>query len=461
MIASLNQKSLALNATSSDTIVQIYIQQPERYKSQATYYKKFKKKNRNYSTNNDQYTLINDTPNQRSQKQLREVVHALAIQTIRLPIPTNIRPHAYCYEKKKRRRKKFPLFLPLRSILSKVFSKPRKSKYKARRKFYNCTKKCYEDNPEYHLAYLMQEYNIAYDGDIFPAIQRLAEELQVSKRIIDRTLKNLKSAEDLYVQSGKKNWTTNQYSVPIKYQKTPLIAPPDYIRPKILHWILSRKFSKAKCPKLKRWIGKHFRRQKKQFAHYSFQEVKNLRTSIENVIKNSFKTSKDPPKKRKRPILGHLLKEFSFSFKDQAILSCYGESVLRAAIDDLRAYEAWGKVIYNKAALLVSRCKVRKEKFKAKEKAAAPEDIKNWIVNYLKSLSGKLNFISSKDELDLATSEVKPFIDLKFHKEEFKKSVLKVFQKVNGTWIDKIFYFDRPDLVEAIESYLENSLKTA
>ena len=79
----------------------------------------------------------------------------------------------------------------------------------------------------------------------------------------------------------------------------------------------------------------------------------------------------------------------------------------------------------------------------------------------LKSLSGKLNFISSKDELDLATTEVKPFIDLKFHKEEFKKSVLKVFQKVHGTWIDKIFTFDRPDLVEAIESYLENSLKTA
>ncbi len=413
----------------------------------------------NYPPNTAQYDLINITATQRSQKQLREVVHAISLSILNQTVPTNIRSHAYCYEKKKRRRKKFPLFLPLRSILSKVFPKPRKSKYKARRKFYNCTKKCYEDSPEYHLAYLMQEYNIAYDGDIFPAIQRLAEELQVSKRIIDRTLKNLKAEEDLYVQSGKKTWTANQYSVPIKYQKNPLIAPPDYIRPKMLHWILSRKFSKAKCPKLKRWIGKHFRRQKLQFAHYSFQEIKKLRTSIENRIKKSFKGSKDPPRKRKRLSCWHLLKEFSLSFKDQAILSCYGESVLRAAIDDLRSYEAWGKVINNKAALLVSRCKVHKEKLKAKEKAAAPEDIKNWLINYLKSHKSKLNFISSQSELDLATTETKPFIDLKVHKEEFKKSVLKVFQKVHGTWIDKIFRFDRPDLVEAIESYLENSTK--
>lgn len=411
------------------------------------------------SSNTDQYTLINDTPIQRSPEQLREVVHSLAIQTISHSIPTNIRPHVYCYEKKKRRRKKLPIFHPFKSILRKIFPKPMKSKYKARRKFYNCTKKCYEDNPEYHLAYLMQEYNIAYDGDVFPSRKRLAEELQVCERTIDKTLKNLKADQDLYVQSGKKTWTTNQYSVPIKYQKTPLIAPPDYIRPKILHWILSRKFSKAKCPKLKRWIGKHFRRQKLQFAHYSFQEIKKLRTSIEDVIKKYFKCSKDPPKKRKKPILGHLLKEFSLSFKDQAILSCYGESVLRGAIADLKAYESWGKVINNKAAFLVSRCKVYKEKLKAKEKSAAPEDVKNWLVNYLKRQKSKLNFISNQRELDLATNEAKPFIDLKFHKEDFNKSVLKVFQKVQGTWIDKIFTFDRPDLVEAIESYLKNSLK--
>ena len=312
-----------------------------------------------------------------------------------------------------------------------------------------------------HVAYLLQVYHFAFGLEgkpVNPSKSVLAKQVGICIRTLDKALKILKAMGFLTWKSGKKTWETNTYYIADCYKTTPLRRPKDFEIPRKLWLKQQYLIKKQKFKEFTRVLYEHSLR---DIADHLRCREKLERTSFERMIKNSFKTSKDPPKKRKRPILGHLLKEFSFSFKDQAILSCYGESVLRAAIDDLRAYESWGKVIYNKAALLVSRCKVHKEKLKAKEKAATPEDVKNWLVNYLKSLSGKLNFISSKDELDLATTEAKPFIDLKFHKEEFKKSALKVFQKVNGTWIDKIFTFDRPDLVEAIESYLENSLKTA
>ena len=443
MIASSEKRYLSLNATQIDNTLPNYLQYPEISSD---------------PNNVDQYDLINVTPSQRSVKQLREVTHTISVGTLNQTIPTNIRPHAYCYERKKRRRKKNPLFLPLKAILSKVFPKPRKTKYKDRRKFYNCTKKCYEDNPEYHLAYLMQEYNIAYNGNIFPTRKRLAEELQVSERIVDKALKNLKSEEDLYVQSGKKTWTTNQYFLPIKYQKHPLIAPPDYKSPKILHMAINRKFTKAKCPELKRWIGKLFRRQKDQFAHYSFQEIKKLRSSLKKGVKISSKKTKDPPKKRKKPPNWHLLSPLKLSFKDHHILSRYSEALLRAAIDDLHAYAGWGKTIENKAAFLMSRCKAHQLQRQAKAEAAKPENLKNWITTYLTSFKNKISFINSKAQLDPATTDLRPHVELKLHKEDIKKSVLKIYQKVHGSWVDKFFQFDRPDLVEAIESYIENSL---
>ncbi len=312
-----------------------------------------------------------------------------------------------------------------------------------------------------HVAYLLQVYYFAFGLEgkpVNPSKAVLAKQVGICERTLDKALKVLKAMGFLTWKSGKKTYETNIYYIADCYKTTPLRRPEDFEIPRKLWLKQQYLIKKQKFKEFTRTLYEHSLR---DIADHLRCREKLERTSFERMIKNSFKASKDPPKKRKRPILGHLLKEFSFSFKDQAILSCYGESVLRAAIDDLRAYESWVKVINNKAALLVSRCKVHKEKLKAKEKAATPEDVKNWIVNYFKSHSGKLNFISSKDELDLATTEVKPFIDLKFHKEEFKKSVLKVFQKVHGTWIDKIFTFDRPDLVEAIENYLENSLKTA
>jgi hypothetical protein len=80
-------------------------------------------------------------------------------------------------------------------------------------------------------------------------------------------------------------------------------------------------------------------------------------------------------------------------------------------------------------------------------------------MSYLKLNKSKFQFINNDNDLDLATSEAKPFINLRFHKDDLKKSVLKVFQKVQGSWIDKVFSFDRPNLLESIENYLENSIK--
>ena len=310
-----------------------------------------------------------------------------------------------------------------------------------------------------HVAYLLQAYHFAFgvEGNpVNPSKAVLAKQVGICERTLDKALKILKAMCVVSWKSGKKTWETNTYYIADCYKTTPMRRPEDFEIPRKI-WLKQQYLIKKQ--KLKEFTRTLYEHSLRDIADHLRCREKLERTSLEKELRKSFKSSKDPPKKRKRPILRHLLKEFSFSFKDQAILSCYGESVLRAAIDDIRAYESWGKAIYNKAALLVSRCKAHKEKLKAQEKAATPEDIKNWIINYLKRHNGKLNFITSKDELDLATSEVKPFIDLKFHKEEFKKSVLKVFQKVNGTWIDKVFRFDRPDLVEAIESYLENSLK--
>ena len=444
MLTSLNGKTPPLIGTARNTTAPNFLQYPNI-------------ENRISQLNNDKlftnYTLNNITPNQCNQTQLKEITHSISLCILNQTISTEIRPHSYCYERKKRRRKKHPLFLPLKSILRKVFPKPRKSKYKERRKFYNCTKKCYEDNPEYHLAYLMQEYNIAYEGDIFPSRKRLAEELQVCERTIDKTLKNLKFDKDLYVQSGKKNWTTNQYSVPIKYQKTPLIAPPDYIRPKILHWILSRKFSKAKCPKLKHWIGKHFRRQKPQFAHYSFQEIKKLRISIEEAIKNFFKSSKDPPKSRGRPILWHLLKQFTLPFKDKAILSSFGEAALRAAIDDMTAFTSWGKEVDNVTAFLISRCKAHREKSGAALSKETPDNILKWLK---RQLIGKphIKIIQSEEQVDRMDNR-STFVKVLVHKSSPLESIILFWKKINGYWIDKRVPLKHERLMEAVSEFID------
>ena len=125
----------------------------------------------------------------------------------------------------------------------------------------------------------------------------------------------------------------------------------------------------------------------------------------------------------------------------------------------MTAYLDWGKTISNKAAFLMSRCKFHKEAATVNKKLEEPKDIKSWLMSYFKTNKSKFKFINTDSDLDLATSEAKPFINLKFHKDDLKKSVLKVFQKVQGSWVDKVFSFDRPNLAEAIENYLENSLK--
>jgi len=80
-------------------------------------------------------------------------------------------------------------------------------------------------------------------------------------------------------------------------------------------------------------------------------------------------------------------------------------------------------------------------------------------MSYFKTHSKKIVFISKQSDLDLATNERRPFVQFLKHKEDFKKSVLKVWQKVRGQWIDKVFEFNRPNLADAIEFHLESSIK--
>ena len=399
------------------------------------------------------YFTINITPKRRTQKTLREITHKLCLGVLKHLPSTPTRSHSYCYERKKRRKRKSPLFLPLRSILSRVFPNPRKSKYKARRRFYNCTKKCYEDRPEYHLLCTYQDYNIGFNGNFFPSRRRLAEELQVSERMIDRANKNLQAAGDISIQSGKKKWTTNQCFLPIEYQKNPIVYPPDYIRPKLLHYIINRKLTQAKCPTLKRWIIKHFRRQKGQFAHYSFQEIKKLRAFLKKGSKNSLRKSKDPPKKRKRPLNWHLLKDFSFSFKDQAIIGRYGESCLRAALSDLKAYEGWGRVVKNKAAFLVSRCKYHLEKMQTPSQEQTPENNLEWIKKQLVD-NPSIQLIQSEKDIN-RRDEKTTYAKILIHRESPGESLLFFWKKVHGHWIDKRIPLKHERFREVVKEFIE------
>ena len=81
---------------------------------------------------------------------------------------------------------------------------------------------------------------------------------------------------------------------------------------------------------------------------------------------------------REDPSFRQILEPLKLSFRDQAILSSYGEGPLRAAINDIESYS--GKV-FNTVAFLISRCKSIKSKMMdmAKELSSTPEENLNWL----------------------------------------------------------------------------------
>lgn len=138
--------------------------------------------------------------------------------------------------------------------------------------------------------------------------------------------------------------------------------------------------------------------------------------------------------------------------------------VISLAMEDVDTYvENFGKTVSNYFGFLLDRCKHHgselHRKRKLQEEKQSPENLEDWLIGYFKAHSKKIIFIGKESDLDLATNEPRPFMQFLKHKEDFKKSVLKVWQKVNGQWIDKIFNFDRPNLADSIEFHLESCLK--
>jgi len=311
-----------------------------------------------------------------------------------------------------------------------------------------------------HLAYLLQSYWFAYgvEGkDIYPAKATLAKEIGVCIRTLDKALHALKDMGVVTWFSGKENYTTNTYYLEEAYKKTPMKNPEDgFKHPRHIWLKLQYNVKKKQLKHIWRIIYEHFL---KDIADHMLRIYKYIRTPIEESIKNPFKTSKDPPKERKKPPNWSLLRPLQLNFKDQHVLGRYSEAVLRSSIDDMNAYLNWGKTINNKGAFLESRCKTHQQEMEANQKIKNPINIKEWLCGYFKTHRSRFQFINEETDLDRTTKEPRPFIALKFHKEDFELSSLKVFQKVKGAWIEKIFSFDRQDLYTAIKNYLENSLK--
>jgi len=186
------------------------------------------------------------------------------------------------------------------------------------------------------------------------------------------------------------------------------------------------------------------------------QRINNLNTNFLRLdSKINLKTSTDPPKKRKKPPNWHLFSKYNLHYRDQWAISRYSESALRQAIDDLEFYLSEGHEVRNVAAYLTSRCKAHQASHELAEgkKTMSPVD---WLKGFLTSLKSKLNFITGVEE----RQDEKINVNFREHKTEPKKSMLNIYQKVNGCWIDKTIPLDRPDFAYFTETYLENALKT-
>ena len=310
-----------------------------------------------------------------------------------------------------------------------------------------------------HTAFLFQAYHFAYvvtGAKINPSKKRLAREVGVCIRTLDVALKVLKEMGVISWVSGKKTWEPNTYFLAEEYKTHPMRKPEGFRHPKHLWLKIQWHIQKNKCKELTRRLYEHIL---KNIADHMFHINKFIRSSLEKKCNNSLRANKDPPKTRKKPNNWRLLKPLDLNFKDQWILGRYSEFALRSAIDDLKAYQAWGKEVKNIPAFITNRCKAHKAKLENQWLKTCPEKLEDWLMSYFKTHSKKIVFISKQSDLDLATNERRPFVQFLKHKEGFKKSVLKVWQKVRGQWIDKVFEFNRPNLADAIEFHLESSIK--
>nr|VFK81020.1 MAG: Helix-turn-helix domain [Candidatus Kentron sp. SD] len=320
-----------------------------------------------------------------------------------------------------------------------------------KRRFYKG--RCFRKIIYNKVLWVIKTFYLAF-GKVTPSYQTIADILQVHRNTVIKRLQELREWGVISWKSGKKTFETNTYYLNEAYMELIIPRPEKITLPRKIHYAFVSKMAKAKG-----WL------KTKLMNHFSIENVHHKlivylfsRTSIEKRRKDSFKSSKDPPPKRKKPPNWQLLRPFKLSFKDQWVIGRYSEALLRSAIDDYNFYKKQGKEIVNIPAFLISRCKTHKEKLDLLKKENRT-NVKDWITSYFKSRGKRFIFIAKESDLDHSTSEQKPFIQFLKHKADIKKSILKVWQKVGGQWTDKVFNFDRPDLADSIENYLENSLK--
>lgn len=340
----------------------------------------------------------------------------------------------------------------LEKLISDDLSLKKQNRYKDRRWIGHS----YGINLITHTAYLFQAYHFSYGVEgkpIRPSKATLAKEIGTCVRTLDKALKILEDMGVISWKSGRQTWETNTYYLTDAYKTTPMRKPQDFKHPRHL-WLKQQYLIKKQ--RLKEFTRTLYEHLLGDIADHLLCRNKNIRTSQKRGGENFIKSSKDPPKTYKKPPSWHILIDLKLKFKDQWILSRYSEHLLRAAIDDLHAYQSWGKTVENIAAFLMSRCKEHENKKCTRTQKAKPIDIKKWLTSYFKSARNRFLFINDINQIDKATNESRPFIQLLWHKQDIQKSVLKIYQKVQGSWVDKVFNFDRPNLAEAIESYLEN-----
>ena len=299
-----------------------------------------------------------------------------------------------------------------------------------------------------HVAYLLQSYHFAYGVEgklINPSKATLAKEVGICIRTLDKALKILKVMGVISWKSGKKTWETNTYYLADCYKTTPMRKPADFKHPKHL-WLKQQYLIKKQ--KLKEFTRTLYEHLCGDIADHLLRRHKIIRTSLEK--KKKF--GSDPPKKRGSPILWHILKPFKFSYKDQAILSSFGEATLRAAINDLQTYVSWGKQAYNVPAFLVSRCKDHRKNSGAKFSNEPPENILKWLKQQIIGKS-HIKIIQSEEQVDRTDNE-STFVKVLIHKNNPLKSLIFFWKKINGYWIDKRVPLKHEHLKEVIVDFI-------
>ena len=329
------------------------------------------------------------------------------------------------------------------------YGKPPQSKSKSKR-----TKRDLKAENRHRLIYTTKLFDIAYIKSN-PSRQTIANISGVHVNTFDNHKKELQTMNYLAWKSGKKTWETNIYELPDHVKLQTITRPKDFSIPRFLFLAIQKVLKKLN------WDDQQtiYKQLIKDLVHHITLRVRKKRTSLD---KNEKKCATGPPKTRagpRRHPFRKILEPLKLSFRDQAILSSYGEGPLRAAINDLESYSG---TVRNTAAFLISRCKSIKNKMMDIDKeiyASAEENI-NWLKEKLsdEKLQKKIIF-ESENEIDRTSQCKKPYVNLLIHKTQPEKSKLVINQKVNGHWIDKTITLSSERFRTAVMETLERAFK--